>query len=201
MPSHDHKPATLSAVHCCRPAPALPAARCCLALTLPAWAVETDKPPVGTWPAGTQGATVTIGASVPRTGAYATQGEDKLKGMQLAVEHINDGHELVRKIAPKISKGLLGKKVQLVVANSGAKPNSAVQEQQTFINENKIIAMTGLTSSAVAVALNKFAEREKFSISWRFPARTTRPARTARAIRSASVSTARRRPTRSDRCW
>ena len=36
-----------------------------------------------------------------------------------------------------------------------------MQEQQRFINENKIIAMTGSTSSAVAVALNKFAEREK----------------------------------------
>ena len=36
-----------------------------------------------------------------------------------------------------------------------------MQEQQRFINENKVIAMTGSTSSAVAVALNKFAEREK----------------------------------------
>ena len=56
---------------------------------------------------------------------------------------------------------MLGKQVNLVVADSGAKPNDAVQEQQRFINENKIIAMTGSTSSAVAVALNKFAEREK----------------------------------------
>jgi len=36
-----------------------------------------------------------------------------------------------------------------------------VQEVQTFINQNKIILMTGSTSSAVAVALNKFAQREK----------------------------------------
>ena len=35
------------------------------------------------------------------------------------------------------------------------------RRQQTFINDNKIVAMTGSTSSAVAVALNKFAEREK----------------------------------------
>jgi ABC-type branched-subunit amino acid transport system substrate-binding protein len=120
-----------------------------------------DKPPIGTWPAGSQGDTVTIGASVPRTGAYAVQGEDELKGMQLAVEHINEGHALIKKIAPKVSKGVLGKKVNLVVADSAAKPNQAVQAQQTFINDNKIIAMTGSTSSAVAVALNKFAEREK----------------------------------------
>jgi branched-chain amino acid transport system substrate-binding protein len=131
------------------------------ALTLPAFAVGADKPPIGTWPEGSKGPTVAIGAAVPRTGAYAVQGEDELKGMQLAIEHINEGHELIKKIAPKISKGVLGKQVQLVVSDSGAKPNNAVQAQQTFINENKIIAMTGSTSSAVAVALNKFAERQK----------------------------------------
>ena len=125
------------------------------------WAYADDKPALGTWPAGSQGNSVTIGATVPRTGAYAVQGEDELKGMQLAVEHLNEGNDLIKQIAPKVTKGVLGKQVKLVVANSAAKPNNAVQEQQVFINDNKIIAMTGSTSSAVAVALNKFAEREK----------------------------------------
>ena len=129
------------------------------AMSHPAFAA--GEAPIGTWPAGTTGPTVYIGAAVPRTGAYAVQGEDELKGMQLAVEHINSGDPLMKKIAPKITKGVLGKQVQLVVADSGAKPNDAVQEQQRFITENKIIAMTGSTSSAVAVALNKFAQREK----------------------------------------
>ena len=35
---------------------------------------------------------------------------------------------------------MLGKEVKLVVADSAAKPNNAVQEQQRFINENKIVA-------------------------------------------------------------
>ncbi len=126
---------------------------------MPAFA--DDMPAIGTWPAGSQGDSVTIGAAAPRTGAYAVQGEDELKGMQLAVEHINSGNDLIKKIAPKVTKGVLGKQVKLVVADSAAKPNEAVQEQQTFINENKIVAMTGSTSSAVAVALNKFAQREK----------------------------------------
>src|SRR3954453_14689480 len=132
------------------------------AVVLPGGMVmAADEPSIGTWPAGSQGATVTIGAAVPRTGAYAVQGEDELKGMQLAVEHINGGHDLMKKIAPKGAKGGLGKQVDLVIADSAAKPNNAVQEQQTFINENKIIAMTGSTSSAGAGALNKFAQREK----------------------------------------
>ncbi len=128
-------------------------------MAIPVYAA--DEPPIGTWPAGSKGDTVTIGASVPRTGAYAAQGEDELKGMELAVEHINEGNELIKKIAPKVSKGVLGKKVKMVVADSGAKPNRAVQAQQRFINDDKIVLMTGSTSSAVAVALNKFAEREK----------------------------------------
>ena len=124
-------------------------------------AFAEDKPAIGTWPAGSQGDTVYIGAATPRTGTYAVQGEDELKGWELAVEHINNGDPLLKQIAPKVTKGLLGKKVSLLVADSAAKPNDAVQAEQTYINQNKIVLMTGSTSSAVAVALNKFAQREK----------------------------------------
>src|ERR1700733_6438818 len=92
---------------------------------------------------------------------FRVRGPTPLRGMQLAVEHLNAGNDLIKEIAPKGTKGVLGKQVNLVVADSAAKPNNAVQEQQVFINENKIIVMTGATSSAVAVALNKFAQREK----------------------------------------
>jgi ABC-type branched-subunit amino acid transport system substrate-binding protein len=129
-----------------------------MGFAMPAFA--DDKPAIGTWPAGSSGSSVTIGAAVPRTGTYAVQGEDELKGMQLAVEHLNAGHDLMKKLSPKTKKGVLGKEVKLVVADSGAKPNEAVQAQQRFITENKIVLMTGSTSSAVAVALNKLAQRE-----------------------------------------
>ncbi len=120
-----------------------------------------DQPPLGTWPAGSSGSSVFIGITVPRTGTYAVQGEDELKGYQLAVEHINSGDPLIKKISPKTTKGVLGKEVKYGVADSEAKPNTAVQEQSRFISENKAILMTGSTSSAVAVALNKLAQREK----------------------------------------
>src|SRR5580693_3958568 len=128
-------------------------------LTLPAFA--DDKPAIGTYPAGSSGSSVFIGISVPRTGTYAVQGEDELKGYQLAIEHINSGHELIKKISPKTTKGVLGKELKFGVADSGAKPNDAVQAQQRFISENKAVMITGGTSSAVAVALNKLAQREK----------------------------------------
>ena len=56
---------------------------------------------------------------------------------------------------------MLGKEVKFGVADSAAKPNDAVQAQQRFITENKAMLITGSTSSAVAVALNKLAQREK----------------------------------------
>ena len=130
-------------------------------------ALAADQPPIGTYPDCCSGPTVTIGAAVPLTGSYADAGADELKGWQLAVEHLNEGNELIKKIAPKISKGVLGKTVNLVFADSGAKPNNAVQIQQTFINDHKIVLMTGSTSSAVAVATNHFAQREKVSLRHR----------------------------------
>ena len=141
-------------------ASASPAASRCPGLRRPR-VRRRDHPPIGTWPAGVQGKEVFIGVAVPRTGTYAEQGEDELKGWQLAVEHINSGHALMRKISPKTKKGVLGKEVKLGVADSAAKPNDAVQAEQRFITENKVILMTGSTSSAVAVALNKLAQREK----------------------------------------
>ena len=124
-------------------------------------ALAADQPPIGTWPAGASGGAVYASAGVPLTGTYAAQGADELKGMQLAVEHINAGHPLIRKISPQTKKGVLGKELKLLYADSAAKPNQAVQAEQTFINQNKVVLMTGSTSSAVAVALNKFAQREK----------------------------------------
>src|SRR5262249_47161713 len=128
----------------------------------PLQAVRAEPhPSLGTYPAGSSGPSVFLGITVPRTGTYAVQGEDELKGYQLAIEHINSGHELLKKISPKTTKGLLGKEVKYAVADSEANPNTAVQEQSRFISENKAVLITGSTSSAVAVALNKLAQREK----------------------------------------
>jgi branched-chain amino acid transport system substrate-binding protein len=131
------------------------------ATALPRIARAEDRPPLGTWPDGSSGSSVFIGITVPRTGTYAAQGEDELKGYMLAVEHINSGNPLVKAISPKTTKGVLGKEVKYGVADSSAKPNTAVEEQQRFISENKAVLLTGSTSSAVAVALNHLAEREK----------------------------------------
>ena len=128
-------------------------------LMMPAYAA--DHPPIGTFPAGSSGSSVFVGLTMPRTGTYAVQGEDELKGALLAIEHINAGDPLIKAISPKTTKGVLGKEVKYGVADDEAKPNSAVQNISRFISENKAVLMMGGTSSAVAVALNKLAQREK----------------------------------------
>jgi len=124
-------------------------------------AFADDNPAVGTYPAGVSGPSVFVGICTPRTGTYAAQGEDEIKGYQLAIEHINAGHDLIKKISPKTTKGVLGKEVKYGIADSQAKPNTAVEAQSNFISQNKAIMITGSVSSAVAVAINKLADREK----------------------------------------
>ena len=124
-------------------------------------AAAENFPPIGTYPAGSSGDTVFIGITLPRTGTYAVPGEDVLKGYQLAIEHLNSGDPVIRLISPHTTKGVLGKQVTSAVADSGAKPNEAVQNGSRFISQNKAVLITGCVSSAEAVALNKLAQREK----------------------------------------
>ena len=128
---------------------------------LPSAANAAEYPAIGTYPAGSAGSSVFVGVAIPRTGTYAAQGEDVLKGVELALEHLNEGHELIRMISPSTTKGLLGKQVKHGVADNEAKPNAAVQAQSRFITEDKAVMIIGSVSSAVAVALNKLADREK----------------------------------------
>src|SRR5579883_2585430 len=71
-------------------------------MAMPVYAA--DKPAIGTYPAGSSGNSVFVGLTMPRTGTYAVQGEDELKGCQLAIEHINAGDPLIKAISPKTTK-------------------------------------------------------------------------------------------------
>ena len=122
---------------------------------------HADEAPLGTYPAGTAGGSVFVGICVPLTGTYAEQGADLQKGIELAIAHLNNGDELMRKISTLTTKGVLGKQIAYGIADSEAKPATAVQAQSTFIVNNEAILMIGSVSSAVAVALNKLADHEK----------------------------------------
>ena len=62
---------------------------------LPSWAMAEDYPAIGTFPAGQSGDSVFIGIDVPLTGTYAAAGADEQKGIELAIEHLNNGDDLI----------------------------------------------------------------------------------------------------------
>ena len=61
----------------------------------------------------------------------------------------------MQKISPNIKKGVLGKEVKFGIADSEAKPNTAVQNFPKFVSQNKAIMIIGSVSSAVAVAATR----------------------------------------------
>lgn len=125
-----------------------------------AWA--KDYPTLGTFPAGVGSDSVFVGLSIPLTGAYSSAGEDERRGYELAFEQINNGTGIAAMMdSLKGKKGVLGKKVEYGVGDSETKPNSAVQVQTRFIHEKNAIMISGCSSSAVAIALEKLAQREK----------------------------------------
>ena len=124
-------------------------------------AFAEDHPALGTYPTGSSGPSIFVGISVPRTGTYASSGEDLIKGYELAIDHINAGNPLMSKISPNLKKGVLGKQIKHGIADSEAKPNTAVQNFSKFISQDKAVVVTGSVSSAEAVAMNKTADREK----------------------------------------
>src|SRR5665213_1060065 len=105
---------------------------------------------IGNFPAGVQGDSVFVGLTCPLTGAYSAEGGDLQKGYELAIGHLNSGGGLV----PKIST-LLGKKIEYKVADTQTQPGPAVQAASNFITNNKAIMISGCSSSATAIALEK----------------------------------------------
>jgi branched-chain amino acid transport system substrate-binding protein len=116
---------------------------------------------IGNFPTGVTGDTAFVGVTIPLTGPYSADGNDLLKGYELAIEQLNDGGGVVSKLPHLTGKGVLGKKIVYKYSDTQTHPNPAVQAQTTFITQNKAIMITGSLSSAVAIALEKLAQREK----------------------------------------
>jgi len=131
------------------------------AALLPKWAEAADYPALGTFPAGQAGDSVFVGIDVPLTGTYAAAGADEQKGIELAIEHLNTGDELIKAISPKTTKGVLGKTVTSAAADEAAKADLAVQNATKFVQDNKASVLIGSVSSGTAVALNHFAQDQK----------------------------------------
>ncbi len=157
------------------------------ALIRPAAAADAA---LGTYPAGTTGSSVFVGICTPRTGTYAAQGEDEIKGYELAIEHLNAGNELIRQDLAEHQEGRArqGSEVRRRRQRGEAEHRRAggvalhQREQGDHVHGLGVErrGRRATTSSPIA---------RRSSTCRASAARTTRPARTACATRSASAST------------
>ena len=128
--------------------------------TVPALA-QQSYPALGTFPAGTSGSSVFVGAICPLTGPYSASGKDMQLGFELAIEHLNNGSRVTEQI-PTLKKGngVLGKKLEFQVADSQTKPDIAVQAATRMVRDNKAIMLTGGVASNESIAMMKLGQRE-----------------------------------------
>src|SRR5690606_23825733 len=94
------------------------------------------------------GDTVNLGAVIPLTGASATIGEDQRRGIELAVAKVNaDG-------------GVLGKKLNVVVEDSGGAAASAIDAARKLTSVDKVPVVIGEYSSGVTIPLGQFLQQQ-----------------------------------------
>lgn len=110
-----------------------------------------------------QNGTVDIGVITPLTGTNAVQGQDILRGIQLAVKRINSGYEvpLTNNKSKKIGPGVIGKKIKLIVQDNESRPASAIDSAQKLVNVNKVPIILGIYSSGIAVPTGQFTNKNK----------------------------------------
>lgn len=99
---------------------------------------------------GGTGDKVKIGMVVPLSGVYAPLGEDMRNGFQLYLDE-HDGK-------------LGGRKVDLVVADEGETPQTGVPAAQKLVTQERVSAVTGVVSSAVALGVRDFFHESKLPL-------------------------------------
>jgi branched-chain amino acid transport system substrate-binding protein len=96
---------------------------------------------------------VKVGMVEPLTGAYAALAEGEVTGAQLGIEEINRGG------------GILGRRVELVVADSTNDITTGVEKTRELIEHDRVDFVTGNVNSAIALAMTRVtAENRKLQI-------------------------------------
>ena len=96
---------------------------------------------------------VKVGMVEPLTGAYAALAEAEVTGARLGIDEINHGG------------GVLGRPVELLVANSANDITAGVEKTRELIERDRVDFVTGNVNSAVALAMTKVtAEKRKLHI-------------------------------------
>lgn len=90
---------------------------------------------------------IKIGAVLPLTGAQATFGNSSQKGMNLAVDEINQ------------HGGLLGKQLQLVILDDQSKAEEAAMATSRLISQEKVVSILGEIASSRSISMAPIVQR------------------------------------------
>ncbi len=107
---------------------------------------------------------VKLGFNVPQTGPYSEEGKDELRAFKLAVKHLNgegDGG-MLNTFKPSSLKGngILGKKVTFATGDTQTKSDAARASAKRMIEKEKVLMVSGGSSSGVAVAVQSLCQEE-----------------------------------------
>jgi branched-chain amino acid transport system substrate-binding protein len=93
--------------------------------------------------------TVKVGAIFAVTGGAANLGSPEAKTAERLVEKINN------------TGGINGRKIELIVKDSGSKPENAISLTKQLIEENKVIAIIGPSTSGETMAIKNICQEGK----------------------------------------
>lgn len=92
---------------------------------------------------------VVIGAVLPLSGASATLGDDQRRGIELAVDQINE------------KGGVLGgRKLRVIVEDSGGRAPSALDAAKKLVTVDKVPAVLGEYSSGITIPIGQYLVQE-----------------------------------------
>lgn len=120
---------------------------------------EEDYPELGNFPI--EGDEVVYGFNVPQSGPYSQEGQDQLRGYNLAVKHLNNGGGWVDSWNELTGDGILDKTVTTVEGDTATDPDQARQSLSKMIETENVIMCSGGSSSATAIAQQRLCQREK----------------------------------------
>ena len=93
--------------------------------------------------------TIKVGAILAVTGPAAFLGAPEAKTLEMMVEDINK------------KGGIKGKKVELIIKDSGASPEKALSFAKQLIEEDKVLAIIGPSTSGETMKIKNVAEESK----------------------------------------
>ena len=93
--------------------------------------------------------TIKIGAILAETGPASFLGAPEAKTLAMLTEEIN------------AKGGIAGKKIQLIIKDSGASPEKAISFAKQLIEEEKVFAIIGPSTSGETMAIKNLAEESK----------------------------------------